>query len=138
MPSWPTGGFKANPNMGPVQVFAWPESSPAEGLLSLRSCCRAARFPGTRSQMRLSTETTVSPPSQTSSSPGEETRARGQTKEREVPRVLKEAEILTRPVQRLKTAGKSLLPLTCPRKKQWRMSLLSVPLPSSAPKCTTV
>lgn len=22
MPSWPTGGFKANPNVGPFQVFA--------------------------------------------------------------------------------------------------------------------
>lgn len=57
---------------------------------------------------------------------------------RGAPRALKEAATLTSPVQRLKTAGKSLLPLTCPRKKQWRMSLLSVPLRPSAPKCTTV
>lgn len=54
-----------------------------------------------------------------------------------------EKSILTRPVHRLKTAGYSLLALTCPRKKQWRISLGSckwdfVSLLCSAPKCVTV
>lgn len=34
-----------------------------------------------------------------------------------------EKSVLTRPVHRLKTAGYSVLALTCPRKKQWRISL---------------